>query len=432
MSLLVSFLVRREATLSIAWGPMTAETLARRLVSMSELVSTASPTLVRGRRGDHTPSWVIDGLLGTAVALGLALIIATSEGGTRPPDFLAYVFAFGFGALLLLRRRMPRTVLVLSVLGMFAYYALDYPPVGVAIPIVAALFSTTEAGLMVWSVGVSIVVFAVSMFYRVLDGGEAIGFLLGYESVSNIALFAAAIALGYGVRARRTQAIQQAEIVKLTEAQLAREAELQVQRERERLSRDLHDIVGHSMSVISLQAGVASEAICSDDRAASEALDRIRTTSTRSLGELRSMVRILRSPTDHQETRRVQSLAAVQDLVDAAKGAGIEVDVAINIDSSDLSDTVDVAAYRVLQEAITNIVRHAGATHAQVKADIHEGQLFLVITDNGRGSTVDDRPSGYGIAGMTERARLLGGSLTARSIVHDGFTVEAIIPARLP
>ncbi len=432
MSLLVSFLVRREATLSIAWGLMTAETLARRLVSMSELVSTASPTLVRGRRGDHTPSWVIDGLLGTAVALGLALIIATSEGGTRPPDFLAYVFAFGFGALLLLRRRMPRTVLVLSVLGMFAYYALDYPPVGVAIPIVAALFSTTEAGLMVWSVGVSIVVFAVSMFYRVLDGGEAIGFLLGYESVSNIALFAAAIALGYGVRARRTQAIQQAEIMKLTEAQLAREAELQVQRERERLSRDLHDIVGHSMSVISLQAGVASEAICSDDRAASEALDRIRTTSTRSLGELRSMVRILRSPTDHQETRRVQSLAAVQDLVDAAKGAGIEVDVAINIDSSDLSDTVDVAAYRVLQEAITNIVRHAGATHAQVKADIHEGQLFLVITDNGRGSTVDDRPSGYGIAGMTERARLLGGSLTARSIVHDGFTVEAIIPARLP
>lgn len=411
---------------------MIAETPAGRLVNMSEHASTASMSPVRDRRrGDYTPSWVIDGLLGTAVALALALIIATSEGGTRPPDVLAYVFAFGFGALLLLHKRMPRTVLVLSVLGMFAYYALDYPPIGVAIPIVAALFFTAEAGLMVWSVGASIVVFAVSMFYRVFDGGEAIGFLLGYESVSNIALFAAAIALGYGVRARRIQAIQQAEIVKLTEAQLAREAELQVQTERERLSRDLHDIVGHSMSVISLQAGVASEAIGSDDPAASEALDRIRTTSTRSLGELRSMVRILRSPTGHHETHRVHSLAAIQDLVDAAKGAGIEVDVAINIDPSDLSDTVDVAAYRVLQESITNIVRHAGATHARVKADIHEGNLFLSITDNGRGSTVDDRRSGYGIAGMTERAKLLGGSLTARSIVHDGFTVEATIPARL-
>ncbi|HJF13333.1 MAG TPA: sensor histidine kinase [Enteractinococcus helveticum] len=400
---------------------------------MGERVSKAPTAFSNDHQVDgHTPAWVVDALFGTAVALSLALIIATSADTARPPNVLAYVFAFGFGALLMLRRSMPRTVLVLSALGMFAYYALDYPAIGVAIPLVAALFSSAEAGLMGWPVGVALIVFVVSMFYRILDGGEALGFILGYETVSNVALFTAAIALGYGVRARRLRALQQAEIVKLTESQLAREAELQVQKERERFSRDLHDIVGHTMSVISLHAGVASEAVGNDDRAASEALDRIRTASNRSLRELRSMVRMLRSPAEGRETHRVQSLSAIQELVDTAKGAGIEIDTAIELDPSDLSDTVDVAAYRMLQESITNIVRHSQATRAKVKANIRDGRLCLTITDNGRGSTMDHQRTGYGIASMTERARLLGGSLTIHASEDAGFTVNAIIPTRLP
>ena len=380
----------------------------------------------------HAPAWVVDALFGAAVALSLALIIATSADPARPPNLLAYVFALGFGALLMLRRSMPRTVLVLSALGIFAYYALDYPAIGVAIPLMAALFSSAEAGLMGWSIGVALIVFVVSMFYRVLDGGEALGFILGYETVSNVALFTAAIALGYGLRARRLKALQQAEIVKLTENHLAREAELQVQKERERFSRDLHDIIGHTMSVISLQAGVAAEAVGNDDRAASEALARIRTASNRSLRELRSMVRMLRSPADSHDTHRVQSLSAIQELVDAAKGAGIEITTAIELNPSDLSDTVDVAAYRILQESITNIVRHSQATRAQVKANIRNGRLCLTITDNGRGSAREYQRNGYGIASMTERARLLGGSLTTHSSEDAGFTVKAIIPTRLP
>jgi len=408
------------------------DVLSRRLVTMGERGSKDPTAFSSGSPGDgHATTWVVDALLGTAVALSLSLIIATSGQVTRSPDALAYVFALGSGALLMLRRKMPRTVLVLTALGMFAYYALDYPPIGVAIPLVAALFSSAEAGLIWWSVGVSIVVFTVSMFYRVLDGEESLGFILGYETVSNLALFTAAIALGYGVRAARLRAIQQAEIVKLTETQLAREAELQVQKERERFSRDLHDVVGHTMAVISLQAGVASEAVGIDDHAATEALERIRTASNQSLRELRSMMEILRSPTDRHETHRVQSLSAIQDLIDAAKGAGIEIDAAINIVPSDLSDTMDMAAYRLLQESITNIVRHSGATHAHVKADIRDGNLCLNVTDNGRGSTMDDQHTGYGIAGMRERARLLGGSLSTHSSEHGGFTVEATIPARL-
>lgn len=393
---------------------------------------------VRGTVGDdrrtgHVAPWVLDALLGTAVALALALIVATGSGGAKSPDAIAYLFAAGIGALMLLRRRMPRTVLVLTVLGMFAYYTLDYPPIGVAVPVLAALFSAAEAGLMLWSVGSAFVVFAVSMFYRVYDGGEAIGFLLGYESVSNIALFAAAIALGYSVRARRLRATQQAEIARLTEAQIAREADSRMRSERERLSRELHDTLGHTMSVISLQAGVGAEAVGHDDRTASDALDRIRTASTRSLQELRSMVRILRSTSDRDETRSILSLSAVQELVDAAKGAGIEVTTDITATPSELSAPVDAAAYRVIQESITNVIRHADASRAQVHVGIHDGRLHISVTDNGRGSATGiGAKGGYGMAGMSERVRLLGGSLTTRSSAGAGFAVEATIPARLP
>jgi signal transduction histidine kinase len=205
-----------------------------------------------------------------------------------------------------------------------------------------------------------------------------------------------------------------------------------MQSERERISRELHDTIGHSMSVISLQAGVGAEALGQDDRVVSDALDRIRTASTRSLQELRSMVRILRSASDRDETRSIRSLSAVQELADAARGAGVEVTTEITAIPSELSAPVDAAAYRVIQESITNIVRHAGATHAQVKVGLHDGRLHISVTDNGRGSEADDDATeGHGMAGMNERVRLLGGSLTTRSFAGAGFAVEATIPARL-
>ncbi|MGO1590707.1 MAG: sensor histidine kinase [Ancrocorticia sp.] len=388
--------------------------------------------------GASTQPWIMDAMLGLIVTLALALIIATGEGGGRTPDPIAYLFAAVFGALMLARRWAPRTVLTLSVLGMFGYYILDYPPIGVAIPVVAAVFSAAEAGLRLWPVGAALLTLTVSLYFRVREGGEALGFLLGYESVTNIALFSAAIALGYVVRARRTQETQQAEIARLTEAQLVREMELQIQIERERISRELHDTVGHTLSVISLQAGVAAEAVGPEDGAANEAIGVIRTVSAKSLGDLRAMVRILRSKdNDDDGTRRPQSLSSIQELVETAQLAGVDVAVMITADPSQLADPVDTAAYRIIQESITNIVRHAGATKASVEASIQHERLQLAITDNGRGGDRDmNAPAsgqrmGFGIAGMTERVRLLGGSLSTRSVPGEGYVVAASIPVRL-
>ncbi len=386
------------------------------------------PTVSEAARA--TAPWLIDVLLAIAVALALTLIVATGTGGERRPDAGAFVFAVGLGALMLLRRRMTRTVLVLSVLAVFAYYTLDYSPIGVAVPVFAALLSAAEAGLMGWSIGAALVVFVVSMYYRVRDGVEAIGFLLGYESVSNLALFAAAIAIGYGIRARRVRAAQQAEIAELTASQLAREAEARLQGERERISRELHDTVGHTLSVISLQAGVGADAVGCDDDAVRGALDRIRGASTHSLTDLRSMVRLLRSAGSGDDTRSVHSLAAVPELVRTAAGAGIAFTTDISVEPSELSSPVDAAAYRVIQESITNVVRHAGATHARVDAHLLDGDLRITVSDDGRGAAADEG-SGYGMVGMTERVRLLGGTLITRSSPADGFTIDVRLPARL-
>jgi hypothetical protein len=102
---------------------------------------------------ERVPPVVVDALFGTAVALGIALVIAAAQGGARPPDLGAYVFAAGFGALMLLRRRTPRVVLVLTTLGLFAYYTFEYPPIGVALPVVTALFSAADAGRTLWAIG---------------------------------------------------------------------------------------------------------------------------------------------------------------------------------------------------------------------------------------------------------------------------------------
>lgn len=410
-------------------------------------VEVTTPATVRS---GSAPPWLQDGAAALTVAVVLSAIITITQAGAgQPPDVLAYVFAAGFGAILLLRRSLPVPVLVLSVLGTFAYYTLELPTIGVALPVVAALFSAAEQGLARWAIGAGAVMFAVSLLFRLRDDPQPLGYLLGTDAVTNIALIAAAIALGYGVRARRLRAAQQEQIARLTAQQTRREAELRIRDERERISRELHDTVGHFLSVISLHAGVAGDAVGHDDAAVSQALRQVREQATESLTELRSMVRLLRTeaaeagspPTGADAApgagRQVRSLADVPVILGRARAAGLQIHSDLTIDPGALSSSVDTAAYRVIQESVTNVLRHAEATSLQVSARLDGGELRIVVADDGRGAAagrsengpVDDH-RGVGIIGMTERVRLLGGVLTTRSS-SEGFTVEARMPARL-
>lgn len=224
---------------------------------------------------------------------------------------------------------------------------------------------------------------------------------------------------------------QQKQIARLTRDQSEREAQLRVQTERERISRELHDTLGHALTVIALHASVGTEALGRDERAVAAALDQVRSQSTASLRELRSMVRLLRTDAEIEETRAVRLLTQVQKIVDEVSAAGIDVTTDVALPREGLPAAVDTTAYRVIQESLTNVLRHAHASTALVRAGVEDGVLRVTVSDDGRGAVAGGGTDRSGIAGMSERVRLLGGTLTTRTAPDAGFTVEAEIPARL-
>ncbi|GGM51035.1 two-component sensor histidine kinase [Micromonospora sonchi] len=392
-------------------------------------------------------------LLGAGVAATVSIVITANEGGRHGPDQVAYLWAIGLGALMLARRRYPVVVLAVSVLGLFAYYAAGYPAVGLAVPVAAALFSAAEHGRLAASVGAAVVVVVVSVFFRLAEGQD-FSFVVGYELAGHVLLMGAAIALGDSVRSRRAVQADARRIAELTEARYRQEADARVQDERMAIARDLHDSLGHTTSVIALHADVARETLGRDDAAARSALDLIRSAAGRSMDDLRRTVTLLRSPGDRPRT--VVSMANLDAVTRAADAAGFDVDVRVRLDPP-LPAPVEAAAFRIVQEAVTNVVRHSAGSRVEIRVRQDERQLTLSVTDTGADRSADDgdatttpadpdraagqldagradtagdpaadRP-GHGIAGMRERAESLGGTLIAEHR-NGGFVVRAALP----
>jgi signal transduction histidine kinase len=197
------------------------------------------------------------------------------------------------------------------------------------------------------------------------------------------------------------------------------------------------------MSVISVHGNVAAEAIGRDDLAAAGAVERIRAASAATMRELRATVKLLRAGTpDPSDRGAVVGLAGLPHLAQVAEDAGVIVELDLDTSPDGVDGAVGAAAYRIVQESLTNVLRHAGATRARVSVHVCDGRLVVEVADDGRGTGAvaarvghPDAPAGtggQGIAGMAERAALLGGSLTAAAGEHEGFVVRADLPVRLP
>ena len=376
-----------------------------------------------GEERERLEPWLTDASVAVAVTLVISLVIAADAESSPLPGV---AWAIGFGALLLLRRHLPLIVLAVTVFGIFAYYALNLPPIGMVLPAVGALYSTAEVRRTSWAVLGAAVLIAVSTFYR-FDDLDPRAQLTGYGFVTELALAAAAIALGSVVRLVRETRTQSARIAALTAAEESRAAEARMHSERVRIARDLHDTIGHTLSVASLHTSVAAEAEDPDDRAA--ALERVRSATSEALRELRRTVKVLReesaSETDSGPASTL-GLASVSTVVDAARATGLDVTVDLDVDPDRLPRAVDAAAFRIVQESVTNVLRHSGASAANVSAQVHGDELILRIHDDGHGGSADTA-AGAGIRGMTERAGLLGGRLAAGSSA-EGFTVTAHLP----
>lgn len=379
-------------------------------------------------------------LLGVGIALGVAVVIAADWQGEVPQNPWAYLFALGFGAAMVWRRYAPRTLLTLTILGIFGYYALDFPPIGIALPAVAALYSCAEQAHTAAAMVGGGVLAGVSAYFRVREGLPTT-YLASYELVTNVALIAAAIALGVSVRLRRESRRQAEQIADLTAEAAVRRVREHTQAERVQLARDLHDVIGHALSVVSVHAHVADEAVGVDDDAAHRALGEIQQATGPALRDLRSTVRLLRSDSDAATgspgpaevpglapPSGPPGLAELPALATSLRQAGIAVELEQHVPTGALPGPIEAAGYRIVQEALTNVLRHSGARTVVVRWQLEQDRLRIEVRDDGRGG---DAPAGHGITGMMERARLFGGTVQAGASPGGGYLVRADLPARL-
>jgi signal transduction histidine kinase len=366
---------------------------------------------------------LVDGLLAYAVAMAVGVAVFASSVGNQPGPWPAYLFAVGFGLILLLRRSHPVLVLIITLLGICVYYTLQYPPIGLALPIAAALFSAAEAGHLRVSIVLSVILVGLTVYFQIAEGRD-VAQLLGYELPPVIALMGASLALGDGVRTRRLLKESQRERERQARLELERRATEQRNEERLRLARDLHDALGHNVAMISLQSAVAAEALPERVPEAQRAVAEIRSISLAAMADLRSTVRRLRSM--ESDVDLPAGLNELPALVEQARSNGLQVRIVETGDGREVPVALGQTAYRIIQEALTNVIRHANAARAVITLDRGPDAFTVTVRDNGQG--VGQLASGNGIRGMRERAAEWGGELTvATSGRGAGTLVTAVL-----
>lgn len=244
----------------------------------------------------------------------------------------------------------------------------------------------------------------------------------------NYALFGAAWVLGDNLRQRRQregQLVQRAERLLAEQDEHAQRA---VADERARIARDLHDVVAHTVSVIVLHAGAARRIATEQPERARSTLEAIEALGREAAADMRRLVGILRAPAEPAADAEPQpSLARLDGLVDRVRAAGLDVRLQIEGDARTLPPGVDLSAYRIVQEALTNTLRHAHAERADVLLRYRADGLELEVSDNGRGS-VPAAAGGQGLIGMRERAAIFGGHVEAGPRQGAGFRVRVLLP----
>lgn len=312
------------------------------------------------------------------------------------------------GALLLLWRwRRPVLVAFGTAVTALVYLGAGYPYGPVFLTVAAGCFSAIVAGhrKAAWTAMGALWaghVLVAHWLYRWLPPGGDDAASWGQEIVV-VTWGVAIVAVSELARARREQWARE-------RAERAQAARRRADEERLRIARELHDVLAHSISVINVQAGVGLALLDSDPEQARTALTVIKSASKEALGEVRQVLDTLRTPGDAPRAP-APGLARLPELVEQAAGAGLTV--AIEGRAPELPPGTDLAAFRIVQEALTNVVRHSGSRHARVALE-HDGrELRLRIDDDGPATSADAGGSGSGLVGMRERAAALGGTIEA-------------------
>jgi signal transduction histidine kinase len=364
-----------------------------------------------------------------ALALALAVSLFTfARFGPRPADTLD---ALGVAALclpLVWRVRWPVPVLTAIACGAVLYLSVGQRPDNFIPPLMVALYTATAAGSRRRTIVIACValVFATAVVLIFSPDSSS----TSRQIVEEASLFGLAIAVGEAVRSHRALLGAMRERAERAEREQELQTRRQVDEERLRIARDVHDLVAHNIATISTQASVGAHIGREDPARAVETLESIKTVSTRALEDLRQALGVVRDATGRDPTAPAPSVHEVSDLVEQARNAGLMVELRLEGSPIALPPALQIAVYRVVQEALTNVMRHAqGATAAvQITSDATHVDVEVVNDGAGRPGAASVAGSHSGLVGMRERAESLGGSFEARAIAQGGFRVHATLP----
>ena len=319
------------------------------------------------------------------------------------------------------RRRWPVAVLCVSVAAATVYTLLGYVNGAVLVaPMVALYTVAAQSGVrraVAYGLGTLAVLGSASVSVNPLGrfggGVDILPFMVAVVVFAGIAVA--------NRRAYTASMLERAE----------QEARRRVDEERLRIARELHDVVAHTMATINVQAGVAAHVLSSRPEAAAESLQAIKAASKEGLKELRAILNVLRQADDADPTQPTPGTAQLEDLIAGARRAGLETTFTVTGEPVPLPTTVDLAAYRIVQESLTNAIRHAGPATAAVSLGYHPGELRIDVTDTGRGQPTGaaaGQSGGHGLAGMRERAATVGGTVETGPGPGGGYRVAARLP----
>ncbi|MGI5168251.1 sensor histidine kinase [Spirillospora sp. CA-253888] len=388
--------------------------------------------LLRGEDG-RPRTWPVDaGITAVVVALVVVTVHVTEDPAALRPDARGYLLSVLMSLPVLIHRRRPVAALLLTSLGLFAYYSSGYPGISPTLVQAVPVYSAVVAGHLRWAVAVT-AVFYTAGYLIVVFSKELAPLLALAEFAGNGALAVTVVLLAEVVRSRRALAAETRERLRLAAEEHDREAARRVAEDRVRIARELHDTVAHSMATITVQAGGALHLLGDRDAEVRPALAAIRETSKETLRQMRATLGVLRAGAGPEEP--AVGLERLPALLEAVRSAGVPVEVAVRGRPGGLAPPVDHAAYRILQESLTNVLRHGGpAVRARVALDYREDGIAVEVTDDGvgPGERVEGAmEGGHGLAGMRERAEALGGTLEAGP-GERGFAVRAWLPAAAP
>lgn len=379
-------------------------------------------------------TWFVDVVLALFVTVVQIQSVADyaavlPEPAANPVSGVGYALLVVSGMAVAARRRWPVAVLVVTSAASLVYFEFGLPQRLSCLGLFVALYTVVAYGdgrrsLLIAAADTAVL----AVGWLVSGAGVEPSVAIGWVFV-RIGATVISAALGESVRTRRVIAADAQERAELAERSREEETRARVDAERLRIAREVHDTVAHAIAIINVQSGVTAHVLDKRPEQAREALRTIEQTSSRALREMRAILGVLREGSEREPH---PGLDQIHELTGKARDAGLDISIEQAAPLSALPSAVGSAAYRIVQESITNVIRHVGPTKVTVSLEPAVDALRIRVTDagsrDGRGAPSPRGTNGRGIVGMRERCELLGGELDARSRPGGGFEVTACLP----